>query len=150
MLLGELLIKKKLIAQEQLSEALKEQKITRDFLGAILVRYHMVSETDLLRALSEQFNIPVLQLEWQAVDWQLAMRFTPSVIVDHMMLPVRQEGNRLTVAIINPLDAEGMIRIEEQARGLLIRPVLVTMSEMRQALKTFHEHIALKIKQMLQ
>jgi len=47
-------------------------------------------------------------------------------------------------------DAEGMSRVEEQAKGFLVRPVLVTMSEMKQALKIFNDHLAVKIKKMLQ
>ena len=150
MRLGELLIQKKLLTQKQLDEALEAQKITKDFLGTILVRYHLVKEDDLLKVLSEQFNMPMMQLQFQAIDWQVAMRFTPSVVIDHMMLPIRQEGHTLTLAIVNPLDADGMSRIEEQAKGLLIRPALVTLSEMKQALKTFNEHLAVKIKKMLQ
>ncbi|HTL71280.1 MAG TPA: hypothetical protein VL404_08330, partial [Candidatus Eisenbacteria bacterium] len=141
---------KKLLTQEQLEKALEAQKITKDFLGALLVRYRLISEEDLLKVLSEQFNIPAMQLQWQAIDWQLAMRYTPSVVVDHMILPVQQKGQTITVALVNPLDAEGMSRIEDQSKGFMVIPVLVTMSEMKRALKTFNEHMALKIKKMLE
>ena len=51
MLLGEILIEKKLIRKDQLLIALDEQKKTQEFLGMILVRKKFIAEEDLMKAL---------------------------------------------------------------------------------------------------
>ena len=58
MLIGEFLIKKKLITKMQLEFALDEQVRTNDFLGLVLIRRGYLKEEDLLKALSELYKIP--------------------------------------------------------------------------------------------
>src|SRR5438105_839926 len=115
MRLGELLIQKKLITQAQVDSALEQQKLSRDFLGLILVRSGFIREEDLVKVLSEQFHMPVVDLKTQFIDWDLAMRFTPAVVVDHQCLPLFQDDRGITVAILNPLDVQAISKLEEQA-----------------------------------
>ena len=150
MLLGELLIQKKLLTKEQLDRALDEQKATRDFLGIILVRRNFIKEADLLKVLCEQFNMPAFDLRPDNVDWEVAMRFTPSLVVDHLCLPIKQDEASVTVAIANPLDVEAISRVQEQAKGMRVKPVLVTMTDMQRTLRAYNERMAEKIKRLLE
>ncbi len=150
MLLGELLIQKKLLTKSQLDTALEEQKATRDFLGAILVRRRMILEQDLMRVLSEQFRMPCLELKPDLIDWTVAMRFTPSLVVDHLCLPFKQDDSGVTIAIANPLDAEAVSRCEEQVKGTRVKPVLVSMADIQRALKAYNERMADRIKKLLE
>lgn len=130
--------------------ALQEQKITREFLGAILVRIRFIREDDLLKVLSEQFNLPYVNLRQQGVDWAVAGRFTASLVIDHECLPFRSDELGLTVAIVNPLDVEAVSMVEEQMKGIRVRLVLVSKSDMREALKTYRETNAAYIKKLLE
>jgi len=56
--IGEILVEKNLVTEEQLQTALSEQQQTKEFLGTILVRRSFISEEDLLKGLSEQFDMP--------------------------------------------------------------------------------------------
>jgi hypothetical protein len=150
MKLGELLIQKKLLTQELLDVALEEQKVNKDFLGLILVRSKAIREEDLIRVLSEQFHIPIIDLKRQPIDWNLAMRFSPSIVVDHQCLPVFQSEREITVALLNPLDVAAISRVEEQAQGLRVRTVLVTAADMQQALMTYNGKMQEKIRKMLE
>lgn len=148
MLLGELLIQKKLLKPEQLESALAEQKTSKEFLGSILVRRRFIREEDLLRVLSEQFRMPCLALKTTPIDWKVAMRFTPSLVIDHRCLPVKQDDYGITLAIVNPLDAQAISMAEDQAQGVPVRPMLVTAAEMDEALKTYRENMAARIKKL--
>jgi type IV pilus assembly protein PilB len=150
MKLGELLIQKKLLTKSQLDCALEEQRLSKDFLGLILVRSKMIREEDLIRVLSEQFHIPIIDLKRQPIDWSLAMRFSPSIVVDHQCLPFFQSEREITVALLNPLNAGAISRVEEQAQGLRIRTVLVTAADMQQALLTYNAKMLEKIRKMLE
>ena len=149
MLLGELLIQKGLLTAKDLEGALEEQKGSGDFLGRILVRRGAIKEKDLLKVLGEQFHMPCVSLKDQYVNWEVAMRFSSSLVVDRQCLPIREDETGITVAITNPLDAEALGEVERQARNVSVRPVLVSMSEMREAIKDFERRVAEKIKRLL-
>ena len=58
--LGEILLKRNLLTQEQLEEALEAQKTKREYLGEILIRLGFVDEQDILVALVVQCNLPYI------------------------------------------------------------------------------------------
>lgn len=149
-LLGEALIKKNLLKPDQLTLALEEQKSTREFLGAILIRKGFITEGDLLKVLSEQFNLPTVELWHEKIDWAVASRFTASLVVDHECLPFRQDDLGLTVAIVNPLDAQAISVVEDQMKGVRVRLVLASRSDMQNALKIYREHNAARVKKLLE
>ena len=63
MRLGEILIARKQLAQEDLDRALELQKERGDKIGRILVDLGFVAQRDIIGALSEQLNLPVANLE---------------------------------------------------------------------------------------
>src|SRR5688572_9917365 len=105
MLLGQILIQKKLIDQRQLESALEEQQLTKEFLGNILVSRRMISEEDLTRVLSEQFSMPYVRLKGRYIDWEFAMTFPSSLVLEDKCFPLSRGDEGVTVAIVNPLDA---------------------------------------------
>ena len=86
-LTGEILVQKGLISPEQLAGALGEQEVTKEFLGVILLRKKWVKEKDLMLALSEHFNMPLVDLKNQYIDWDAVKHFSPSLILDHHYFP---------------------------------------------------------------
>jgi type IV pilus assembly protein PilB len=149
-LLGELLILKNLLKKDQLALALEEQKSTREFLGAVLVRKGFIREEDLLKVLSEQFHLPYESLKRTSVDWKVAARFTASLVIDHKCLPFRQDELGLTVAIVNPLDVQAVSMVEEQMKGVRVRLVLVSQADMHDVLAMYRENNAARIKKLLE
>ena len=147
--LGELLVQKKLLNQRLLDLALQEQQMTKEFLGLILVRKNYVREEDLAHVLSEQFHMPLADLKNTAIQWDVAMQFTPSVVVDHQCLPILQDENSVTVAILNPHNMDAISRMEQQANGLHVKLVLVLESHMKYALEIYNKKMAEKIQKML-
>ena len=150
MLLGEILIQKKLITPQQLEAALKLQAETKEFLGVILVQRRYIKEEDLLKALSEQFNIPIVKLKDNYIDWEASMKFSSSVVCEYRCLPVRADSRSITVAITNPLDAIAISKVEEEAREYKVELVLVSNADMDEALKTYNRYASQKIKKMLE
>ena len=150
MLLGEFLIQKKLITKRELTIALDEQKRSNDFLGLILVRRDYLREEDLLRALSELFRIPFVSLKNEYIDWDLAMRFSASLVVERQCLPFREGDFTVTAAILNPLDAVTVSQMEDHVKGKKVNLVLVTSTDMQEALKNYQKRIAAKINRLLE
>ncbi|OPY57742.1 MAG: Type II secretion system protein E [Pelotomaculum sp. PtaU1.Bin035] len=95
---GEDLVLKGIITREQLWEALRLQSRTGEFLGSILIKLGMVSEETMDEILGVQQNRldniePVLL---KAIPEQLVRR--------HKVIPLKNEGNCLTVAMVDPMD----------------------------------------------
>jgi len=147
--IGEILIKKGVITEAQLHDALKEQKTSSGFLGAILVSKGWVSKNDVLEALAEQFGIPLVDLKKEHIDMELARRFSSSLIVDHKCFPVRQDEETITVAIVNPLNAVAISKIEEEAKPRKVNLVLVTEEDIDEAIKNYRQHVSESIQRML-
>ena len=69
--LGDMLIEANKITQEQLSEALSEQKKSGEKLGSVFVKLGFVDEKTLLQILSWQLNVPVIDLSMVKIDQDL-------------------------------------------------------------------------------
>ena len=76
-----------MITEAQLHDALLSQKLTSGFLGTILVSKGVIGQRQIVEALSEQFDIPLIDLKTQYVDMELSRKFSSSLIVDHKCFP---------------------------------------------------------------
>lgn len=147
--IGEILVEKGLINAAHLADALEEQKLTKEFLGAILVKKRYVNERDFLKALSEQFGMPLAGLKDLYIDWSLAKQFSPSIILENKCFPVKKDDWSVTVAIINPLDAWALKKAEDESRGLKAKFVLVSQSDMEEITARYKEFMRRSVSDML-
>lgn len=137
--IGDILISKGLLTAEQLERALDEQRRTKEFLGAILVKRRFILEKDLLKAFSEQFAIPVEDIGNAYIDWGIARRFDPTLIMECKCFPVKKDDSTVTVAMTNPLDVIAMKKAEESIRGFMPRFVLVSKEDMAGAVERYKQ-----------
>jgi len=129
--LGEILLEKGLLSDEQLRECLEQQKLTKEFLGSILVKKNLIKEEDLMKCLSQQFGIPYISLKSQYIDWQVCAKFSHLVRSEEKVLPIRQDDLSVTAAISDPLDVMSISKFEELARPKQLKLVLVAPSELK-------------------
>ena len=62
--LGEILVKEKLVSQEQLKQALEHQKKSGGRLGAALVKLGFISDEEITGVLSRQYGVPAINLSY--------------------------------------------------------------------------------------
>jgi general secretion pathway protein E/type IV pilus assembly protein PilB len=131
--LGELLVRKGLISEEQLQEALKEQSRTGERLGQVLLRRGYLKEGDLVRALAAQQQAEVVQLARVEPDPEAVALVDDRFARKHRVFPYRLDGHRLYVAMANP----GDLKLIDELRymtGREIVPQLASDSEILHAL----------------
>jgi hypothetical protein len=148
-LLGDILIGNGIINDEQLKDALAEQTRTKEFLGAILIREFQIEEKDLLKALSEQFNMPLVALKNKYIDWDFVKHFNPSFVLDSKCFPILKDKDGITVAITNPLDAWSMKKAEEATSGSKLKFALVSEEDMKDAIHRYKEYVKSNIDKLL-
>ena len=103
--LGQLLLERSLISEDDLKNALTLQQERRDKIGRILIDLGYVAERDVLTVLSDQLKIPLFHGEYPAVPVEadrLPFRFLRAFNV----VPVHLENDVLTVVMADPLDVE--------------------------------------------
>lgn len=137
-LLGEFLLEKKLITPAQLQEALSIQEKTGERLGKTLINLGYVSEEDILDTLQSQLGIPQVNVDNTKLN-PLLMEIVPENLVRrHKVIPINKEGNRLTVALVDPLNVVALDDLR-LATGFEIEPVLATEREIDNAIQRFFE-----------
>jgi type IV pilus assembly protein PilB len=139
--LGEILVGKGVLTMAQLEVALAEQKLTKEFLGAIAVKMGYVKEHDLVKALAAQFSLPVLVTKEMYIDWELVKQFSPSRILQDKCFPVTREEFVIIIAIENPLDVWALKRAEDECRGAIPRFALVSPSDMEDLIKRYNQYM---------
>ena len=137
--LGEVLVARGMITSWQLEQALLEQRTTKEFLGAILLRMKLLNPQTLLEALSEQFQIPCESLSVDRVDWRAAKQFPRSALSGGTCFPIRTDAGSVTVAITNPLDAEALSDMGRAAGFRQVHVVLVLEDELRTVLQRYQQ-----------
>ncbi len=114
--LGKILLKQKLISQADLDAALREQKRAPldggRPLASQLTQSGLVSETDALRALSEQFGMPGIDLNQVAILLEHLDVVPREVANAQRMLPVLVRDDRIFLAMANPLDKRTIDELE--------------------------------------
>ncbi len=100
--LGELLVRNQLISDDQLSQAIAEQKREGIRLGAALIKLGFVEEHDLASFLSKHYGVPSVDLSEFDVDPAVVSLIPSEVAQKYQLVPVNRAGATLIVAMADP------------------------------------------------
>ncbi len=131
--LGDLLLKAKLITQDQLEAALKLQREEGGKLGEALVRVGAVSEADITETLSQQFGVPSIDLSSFSIDPNVIKIVPGEVARKYGVLPVNKTGATLTIAMGDPTNVFAMDDIKFMT-GYNVEPVVASEVALRKAI----------------
>lgn len=106
--LGELLVRKGFVTEEQLVWALNEARSTGELLGVVLLRSRLIFEDELARTLSEQLSIPYLAIKTVGVNPFVARLLPPAVGESAAAIPVRALDDRVQVVFADPTDQRAL------------------------------------------
>jgi type II secretory ATPase GspE/PulE/Tfp pilus assembly ATPase PilB-like protein len=123
--LGELLLEKGLIKENQLEVALKVQTLTGERLGEVLVKLGFISSRDLAQCLAEQHGLPYIDLrEIQGISEYLLKKFPKEVTQDAGFLPL-EENHELHIVVTDPAN----LRAFEVAQAISKKRVRVFLTD---------------------
>ena len=106
MRLGEILIERKLITEEDLTRALELQKERGDKIGKTLVDMGFIAMRDVLAALSDQLGVPLVAIEGPPTVSTETESLSPRFLRQFRCLPVGRDDHTVTLAMADPLDVE--------------------------------------------
>lgn len=132
--LGELLVRKAFITEEQLAWALGEARATNQMLGIVLLREQMIFEDELARTLSEQLSIPYIGIMQIGVNPHVARLLPAEVGEAAAAIPVRANERSVQVVFADPTDPQALAAV--RAHLPQIDVAVAELSDIRLAWRT--------------
>lgn len=136
--LGDILVRNSIITEDQLGKALELQRGTGQKLGAVLIIQGWLTEEQLFMVLEEQYDIPYLDINNIYIDGKVPKLISESLARKHMSIPIKLEKNKLTVAMVDPLDmiAKDDIRI---TTGYELDVVISAQQDIARAINRYYD-----------
>lgn len=122
--IGDVLIEKQVISQEQLLTAISQQKKLGKKLGATLVALGYLSNERLAGALAEQLHLPMVQIRGHSFNEELTKLLPQAVARRLQALVLEDKGGSLLVTVADPFD----LQIYDELVRVLQRDVLLAVS----------------------
>lgn len=131
--LGEILVQQKLLSEEQLIFALSEQKRTGRKLGRVFVENSFVSEEQISGAIAKQLNIPYINLKFYNTNPTLVRMLPETQARRFRAIVLEEKPNNLLVGMADPTD---LFAYDEISRALkrTIELAVVNESELLQTI----------------
>ncbi|NRB22626.1 type II/IV secretion system protein [Shewanella sp.] len=133
MRLGDLLVQEQIIGEAQLLEALAEQRTSGKKLGRTLIDLHSITEEQLLRFLSQQLNIPFIDISKRPISNEVVNLLPEVQARRYRALVVEDNGDSVLVAMSDPADLQAMDNLEVQLLPKSLKIAVVTENQLLDA-----------------
>lgn len=112
--LGKILLKQKLVSEEELEEQLEKQRLKPggDRLASTLAQSGKVADVHLLKALSEQLGVPAIDLAQVMIPLSNLSIIPIEVARQHLILPILIKENEVHLAMADPNNRRMIEEIE--------------------------------------
>ncbi len=147
--IGQILIEKKLISSDQLTEALKMQKEKKERLGELLVNLGYISKDSLLEVLSIELNIPAVHLARTKIAPDV-VRLIPKKMCDrYCLIAVDESEEVIHVAMSDPLNVNALDDIRHLT-GKTVKPLLAIDKDVKEAIEQYYgENVTAAIQEVM-
>ena len=112
--LGDLLVDKGLITNDQLQLALQEQKKLGRKLGSTLIELGMIDEDSILNLLSSQLGIPLIDLNNYNYNDDVVRTLSESIARRYRAIVLEERANDYLVGMADPTDLYALDEIQEK------------------------------------
>jgi len=129
--LGEMLVDEGIISEEQLQEALHEQKIKGGRLEKILISQGYVTQDVIMAFVGTQLGIPHVSLtEIGEIPNDVVFSVPESIALNHCLIPIVKKDKKLTVAMADPLNVFAIDDIKMMT-GFEVEPAIASETEIK-------------------
>ncbi|MBI4534005.1 MAG: Flp pilus assembly complex ATPase component TadA [Candidatus Melainabacteria bacterium] len=136
--IGELLVDNGLITADELKLVQLERQKTGEPVSLILARLGLATENHLKNALELQYGVNYISLTKTELDVDVLHLLPEAVMREYQMVPIAQQGNRLTVAMVNPNNLIALDNIKYRLKGLQVKPVVCTEDDFQHFMETVY------------
>ncbi len=137
--IGQILIDKRLITNEDLQDALLSQQTTPLKIGQILLKKGLITELELLKALAYQFSMEFAETLNFSDDENILTTVPAQFLKRYKIAPFSVKKNTIKVAINDPLLIQPLDNIKIIFENYKIIPVLATEKEILKIINNHYE-----------
>lgn len=134
--LGDMVVEAGLITDDQLNQALAEQKNSGLKLGDVLISQGYITEQQKIELLEFQLGIPHVQLHRQKIDEKVVRMIPDHLAKKYQVLPLMVENGKLIVAMSDPLDYYAIEELR-MVTSFEVSPVISTKDELNRAIARY-------------
>jgi len=135
--IGAILVERGSVTHEQLNYALKLQAESGRRLGEILISEQIISETDLIEAISVKLKIPRLDLSDVVIDPNV-LRMVPAEMARRLqVIPITKIGDSLTLGMADPLDIIAVDEVKYHS-GMEVNRMIAAPSQIETAIGRYY------------
>jgi type IV pilus assembly protein PilB len=133
---AEILIRKRVISQEQLAEAKKLSKESRKSVGDELIRLGYAGGDDVMRAMAQEHGLDFVNLNEVVIPPSIVELVPESVARENAVLPLSEDDGTLKVIMSDPLDYD----TREKLRFILNRNIEIALAPRETILESINKH----------
>ncbi len=137
--IGDLLVDNGVITPEELDLARAEHDSTGESIASILRRLGLAGDSQLKNTLELEFGVNFVSLSKFTLDYGLLKMVPLEVVRDHMIVPISHEGNRLTLAMVDPSDSAALDSLQASLNGLQLKAVVCLEEDFMQFIPDSHK-----------
>jgi type IV pilus assembly protein PilB len=136
--LGQLLLAKGVIQQDQLDRALEEQKRSghQKLLGEVMVEMRICTEDQIVEALAQAYSVPYARVSPRIADPKVIQVLPKEFLEKHQTLPLYLVEGVLTVAVPEPANVFLLEEIERLS-GYQVQVVAATARDIKSTLQAY-------------
>src|SRR6056297_615792 len=136
--LGQLLVNRGLVTQEQVEKVLETQRETghHKLLGELLVDSGLCTENDIAEALADAYGVPYASVSPKICDSKTLEVLDRDFLEEHKVLPLFKVYDVLTVAVSEPSNVFLIDEIERMS-GCEVQIVCATAKDIQATLQTY-------------
>ncbi len=135
--LGELLVKKEYITRKQLEKALKKAEEENKELDKAILELGYITEKEIYQILAEDLGFEFVDLSEIELKPDLAQFLPDNIAKRYNAVPIKFNGEKLVVAMVDPLDTNAVDDIMLMT-GLDVETVMATESDIRRAINRIY------------
>jgi hypothetical protein len=135
--LGEMLVDARLLSEQQLRVALKEQQRWGGSLGRTVVEMKLVGEPDLVRVLADQLKVAAIDLDAIEIPQSVLAWVTADMADLHALVPYAQPMKFLDIAMADPTNVTVLDELRTRTK-LNIRPALAGPKMIERAIGKYY------------
>ena len=128
--LKEILLRDQLIPPQDLNRAIEEQARSGGELSRILLKLKLISEDQLSVVLSEALQLPLINLNLFRIDPSLLKLIPKETAEKYLLIPISKLNDQLTIAMVDPQDMLTIDNIKAMT-SMSVSVVLARPKEMR-------------------
>ena len=129
--------KAKLLGDDQIAHVREKSNNDSQPIDVAAVELGYITEEQMVNALTQECWVPHLKVDKYEIRKKALDTITREDATHFGVFPVDKLGSLLTLAMVNPLDAE-TIRVLESKTGLDIKKVVATRSEIAQGIEKYY------------